>query len=116
MEVVDLLLDSGANPNAPSKLHETALLSTIKTNNVEPARRLLSLGAETDSEIHLDGICGQIIHHAASGKELESLQVFLDHGTDVTAECDLCPNTLMAAVNSENMLSYTTSRRPRVLT
>jgi ankyrin repeat protein len=102
-EVIDLLLDHGVDPNISSESDGTALLAAVKVSDVELLKRLLCVGAETDSEIRLHETCGKIIHHAASENEPELLEVLIDHGADITAQCELCPNTLMAAVNAENV-------------
>ena len=100
--VTNLLLDYGADPNLPSQFDGSALLAAVKTQNFDLIKRLLSMGAETDSEIHLES-CSKLVHYAASQADLEPLEILLDHGADISAQCGVCPNTLMAAVKAENV-------------
>jgi hypothetical protein len=64
---------------------------------------LLREGTETDCEIRICRTCSKIIHHAASEQDPECQKALLDHGADINAQCELCPNTLMVAVIAENM-------------
>ena len=103
VEVVKRLLSIGADPNLPSKTDGNALFAAVKNSNIEIISRLLSMGAEPDSDIDLYRACGKLVHHAASKQDVEPLKVLLDNGANVTAQCDWCPNTLMAAVDAESV-------------
>lgn len=47
-DLVDLLLEKGANPNAPALEGETALISAIRGNHVDATRALIDHGADVN--------------------------------------------------------------------
>ena len=48
-EVLQLLLDDGADPDSPNAEGETALMLVARTGNVEAAKLLLKAGAKVDA-------------------------------------------------------------------
>lgn len=88
---VQALLAQGANVNTVNGCGQTALSVAAELNNVDIVALLLNRGANVNTDFPLVG--------AASGGNLASAQLLLEHGADIEARgCGLTP--LIAAVDN----------------
>jgi ankyrin repeat protein len=107
-QVVDLLLDHGADVNLvnPGKICGSPLFAAMKIGNVGLFRRLLELGAQPNKSIWVyNGVnlcCWNLLHNAAAESNLEMVNLLVEHGADLHTRCDLCPTALWRAVQAED--------------
>jgi ankyrin repeat protein len=70
---VQLLLDSGANPNAKGGVYKTALGAASARGHTQIVRLLLKRGAEVNA---------QSVHQALKNRQYETARLLLDKGND----------------------------------
>ncbi len=86
-DVVDLLLERGADPNIASQntLHVMPLHSAVAARHVDIARELLSEGAEPNAK-QQDGFTP--LHEAAQNGQAEMIELLLAYGADPAVTVD----------------------------
>ena len=92
VEVVRLLLEHGADINAPSKYGSTAWNFAAWGGHVEVVRLLLEHGADINAQ-NDDGTTA--LMSAASGGRVEVMRFLLEHGADINAQNDDGTTALM---------------------
>lgn len=87
LEVVKLMLDSGADINAVSKnkLLATPLQGAAAAQRIEVARLLLAHGAKVNTRGEGGG---SPLHEVAANGQMEFARLLLEHGADVNAKDD----------------------------
>ena len=99
-ELIQTMIDHGADVNAINKRNETAFMKACKTGNVDAIKLLLSVGANPNIE-NDDGETW--IHHTVIGNwSREVLQVVIAHGGDVNAATKGNITALMLASRTGN--------------
>lgn len=83
INVVELLLKNGANPNTPQVYTETPLHTAAALGNIECMRLLLSHGADVRSQFGKKRMTA--LHLAAEDDYSECVKLLLKHGADVNA-------------------------------
>ena len=84
IEVVQAIIDHGADVNATNKEHETALLLACVKKNEHAINVLLNAGADPNIADDTDG--DTCLHMAVrQGCSIEVIQAIIDHGADVNA-------------------------------
>ena len=83
LNVLRLLLDAGANPNAVKNLGQPVLLKSIQQADVEIIKALLNAGADINAR-DPDGKTALII--AIEWKHLDIIEALLNAGADIHAE------------------------------
>ena len=81
-EVLEAIVDHGADVNATDKDNETALMIACKKDNVDAINALLNAGA--DSSIVDAYGCTCLLHAIDGGCSKETFLAIIDHGADVT--------------------------------
>ncbi len=96
LEMVELLLARGADPNA-----KPYLLSAARSGNPGLARLLLDNGGNTE---FINAAGETALHHAAMNDFLEVVRVLLDRGADIEARDDVIRRTaLLYAAQSASL-------------
>jgi hypothetical protein len=87
LEIIRLLLNHGADVNAPGSDHGDALQIAIKSNDKEMVKFLLSVGADVNVKRSRGDTCTALITAAASWmwEDTTILELLLDRGADVNA-------------------------------
>ena len=116
MEIIELLLENGADVNATGKYQLTPLIAAVKNPDIHIVKMLLEHDAEIGSALHIavafahcddfktlkylldnganvnkKSYCGQTpLHWGASSleTEIESVNLLIDHGADINAQDD----------------------------
>jgi len=78
-EVVRLLLERGANPNAKDKDGETPLHEAAKNGHVDVVKLLLEKGADLNAR---DYMGRTPLHYAAENGHVDVVKLLLEHGAD----------------------------------
>ncbi|KAJ7514162.1 hypothetical protein O6H91_23G031100 [Diphasiastrum complanatum] len=91
-DVVDLLLCSGADPEAG-----LPLLVAAGQGNEKTCRALLEAGASVDAR---DRAGSTVLHHAVAGKSLPIVQLLLDRGADPNARSSNGNTPILQAVDN----------------
>lgn len=86
-EVVDLLLDAGANVNFSDPGGFTPLKQAIGESHLDTAEHLLLRGADVGHRCNSDGGC-TVLHTAAAYGRLDCIRLLLLHGADRQARND----------------------------
>ena len=100
-ELIQTMIDHGADVNATNKHNETAFMKACKTGNVDAIKLLLSVGANPN----INNDDGQTwIHHTVIGNwSREVLPVVIAHGGDVNAATKDNITALMLASRTGNV-------------
>ncbi len=80
-ELVDSLLQQGANPNIATKSKQTALHIAIGRSDTDMCKTLLSAGADLSL---MDGNGWTPLHLAAAKNKMDLVSLLLDQGADIT--------------------------------
>ena len=83
--IVALLLERGANPNAKQRFDETPLHFAVEAGHVETARLLLAKGADVNAR---NGSMSTPLHEAVLQGSAELIEVLIKGGADVNARDD----------------------------
>ena len=83
VEIVQSLLDGGADVNDRDEFYTTALLRASREEKLEVVQLLIKYGADVNSP---DGVGRTPLHVASECGRSEIVQVLLDHGADVDAK------------------------------
>ena len=83
IEIVQSLLDGGADVNDRNEFHQTALLMALWEKKFEVARLLIKYGADVNFP---NGVGWTPLQVAAQDGNSEIVHVLLDHGADVNAK------------------------------
>ena len=99
-QILQAVLDHGADVNATNKHNETALMAASKMGNIDAINVLLNAGANP----HIANINGcSWLHCAVLGdSNKEVLQAIIDHGADVNATDKSSKTALMIACEKYN--------------
>src|SRR5690606_9083598 len=101
-ELVALLLEAGAEVDAPNADGQTTLMLAARTGSVEVAKRLLARGADVNArELWREQTA---LMWAADGGFAELAKLLLDHGADPTARA--AANDWGAQITSEPRAQY----------
>ncbi|KAM6537139.1 hypothetical protein FALCPG4_003085 [Fusarium falciforme] len=95
LEVVQLLLDKGADVNAQGGHFSNALQAASSGSHLEVVQLLLDKGADVNAQ---GGQFGNALQASSSGSRLEVVQLLLDKGADVNAQGGPLGNALQAAL------------------
>ncbi|KAK1076750.1 hypothetical protein LTR33_008676 [Friedmanniomyces endolithicus] len=94
-QVVQLLLEQGADVNAQGRKHGNALQAACCYGcTIELVQLLLDSGADVNAQ---GGECGNALQAASTFGYEEVVQLLLDSGADVNAQGGYCSNALQAA-------------------
>lgn len=92
VETVQLLIDSGAKVDAPSRSGYAPIYSAVKANKLNVVRALLKAGADPSKPFACDYLCcgistekGQLTHVAAMGGHLKTLQTLIEAGSPLAS-------------------------------
>lgn len=97
-EIVQLLLEQGANINAESELHYTALTYAVNNNDVPMIKFLFNKGANPNIG-NLTG--GATLTNAADSSTPEIIQLLIDNGANVDFQ-NSCKNTALCIASMHN--------------
>ncbi|KAJ5735696.1 uncharacterized protein N7483_000821 [Penicillium malachiteum] len=97
IEIAKILLNAGADPNAPGGEHGNALGAAIWGRNAELSKILLDAGADFNTQV---GKGGSALQAAAYIGNVETVKILLDAGADVNAQGGKYGTALQAAVTS----------------
>lgn len=89
-DVVQFLLDRGANTEVKGKFDTTPLLWTAREGHTETARLLLAKGADANARETFDGYT--VLMHAIRGGHIEVVKLLLQNGADVHARSTYEPH------------------------
>jgi ankyrin repeat protein len=92
-EMVELLLNNGANVNSKQREYGSALAAAAAIGNTEIVELLLDRGAD----INMKGKYGSPLDSAAHRRQWEVLKLLLDRGADINAVGGYYGSTLQAA-------------------
>eukprot|EP00045_Choanoeca_perplexa_P014426 m.169760 g.169760 ORF g.169760 m.169760 type:complete len:447 (-) comp16672_c0_seq7:1639-2979(-) len=86
--VVKLLLEHGADVNAPGMLNWTPLVSASGSSGTKSLKLLLAAGADPNRTWAFEGIAkqpqlGQALHIAAANNRLGAIKLLIEHGCDI---------------------------------
>ncbi|MBX9889675.1 MAG: ankyrin repeat domain-containing protein [Amoebophilaceae bacterium] len=84
--IAQLLIDAGADPNAPNTRLYRPLHIAAQDNNVELIKLLLNAKADVDSQI--DGLWTPL-HFAVEWGNIEAMKLLIASGTNLNAQADL---------------------------
>src|SRR5690606_8727881 len=79
-DIIEALLDAGADPEAPNADGQTALMVVARSSNLAAARLLLDAGADVDASENWRG--QNAVIWAAAQSQAEMLELLLDAGGD----------------------------------
>ena len=96
--VIDSLLNKGADVNCADEKKGSPLYAAVCNGKPQYVKKLLAMGARVDQDCQVDRRCSKLTHLAISILEGSSPHELLAYGVDFGVACDMCPNTLMAAV------------------
>ena len=100
-EVLQAIINRGANVNATGKDNPTALMGACQRGNIDAIDILLHAGADPNF-VAADG--RTLLHHAVEGDHSkEVLQVLISHRADVNASSKNCGTALMLACFKSNI-------------
>ena len=100
-ELIQTMIDHGADVNAINKHNETAFMKACKTGNVDAIKLLLSVGANPNIKNDDGQTC---IHHTVIGNwSREVLRVVIAHGGDMNAATKDNITALMLASRTGNV-------------
>ena len=80
IEVLQAIIDHGANVNATDKRNGTALMTACQSGEVDKVNVLLNAGADHNIVNNLGETC---LHYAAYGESSKNLLAYIDQCTDV---------------------------------
>ncbi|MBI4888042.1 MAG: ankyrin repeat domain-containing protein, partial [Acidobacteria bacterium] len=83
VDLIGLLLDARANPNAPLRSGETPLMAAVDNGFIDAARLLLARGADVNARESKGGQTA--LMWAAAGRQPEVVRLLVDRGADVRA-------------------------------
>jgi ankyrin repeat protein len=86
LEVAQLLLEAGANPNLPGVADCLPLIETAERGKTEHLRLLLEYGADVNAR---DALQRSALALCAARGDVEAVRLLLDHGADVNAGDEL---------------------------
>jgi len=81
-ELIDLLVDAGADVHAADAFGRTPLHWAARANQPMSVQRMISLGADVNA---IDCDRETPLHHAVRGRHIRTAAILLDHGADVNA-------------------------------
>lgn len=84
IEIVDLLLDSGANVHSADSGGFTPLKQAVSESHIDIVERLILRGADVNHCCASDGAC-TVLHTAAAFGHLECIRLLLQYGADRSA-------------------------------
>ena len=100
-EMLQAVIDKGADLNATNKKNVTALMIACQRGNIDAVSELMNAGADPNIE---DGLGATCIHHAVGeGCSKNFLQAIIDHGVDVNAANKEKVTALMTACRVRNI-------------
>ena len=100
-EVLQFIIDQGADVNATSEVNGTPLMLASQNGNVDATNVLLSAGADRTIK---DAVGDTWIHYAIRGGcSTEVLQLIIDKGADVNATSEVSGTPLMLASQNGNV-------------
>ena len=97
-EIVQLLLERGADVNAKGGLYGNALQAASSNGHKEIVQLLLERGADVNA-VGSQGDYGNALQAASSNGHKEIVQLLLERGADINAQGGLYGNALIAASN-----------------
>lgn len=79
--IVTLLLDAGADVNAPERYGNTALMSAVQIPDVEVTKMLLVAGSDINA---VDDHGATALHHAVYAENIYTVKILLLNGASIT--------------------------------
>jgi ankyrin repeat protein len=103
LEVVDWLLDRGADPDA-HPYQETALFAAVRNGHADVVQRLLERGADVNARGDWASMTAlTVLHHAASVSRLDMARLLVEAGADLEATDEVAGGTPLGwAAHFEN--------------
>ncbi|KAG8752573.1 hypothetical protein FRC14_006936 [Serendipita sp. 396] len=98
--LVKILLDKGANPNAPQKENGNVLQYAVIHSEEQVSRWLLEAGADVNA---IEGEYGTALQAAASFNKDSVVRLLLQYGAEVNTSCGRYGNALQAAAMENNL-------------
>lgn len=93
-EVVEILLEYGANPHAAFGDYGNALWAACDGGNIQIVQLLLDQGVDVNAE---SDVFGSALQAACEKRHFQIVQLLLENGADVHARCGRHGNALQAA-------------------
>jgi len=90
LEIVKLLLESGADPELSPYFEDSSLGRAVDKENLEIVKLLLQAGANPNK-----GGGSLVLHPAIGSKNIEIIKVLIDAGADINGTCSCCITPLM---------------------
>ena len=102
IELVQILLDKGADVNAQNNSKQTPLHIACKCESIELVQILLNKGADVNVQ---NNSKQTPLHIACESDSIELVHILLDKGADVNAVISGCSVLLIAASNIKHFYS-----------
>ncbi|KAH9494606.1 hypothetical protein Btru_019695 [Bulinus truncatus] len=94
--ILEILLQSGADPNMSNEGGKTALHFAVSENHLKNVETLLNYSADVNKRCHLGLTC---LHLCANKQDIEMVRLLFKHGADVNLDGYLGNTPLLLAAN-----------------